>query len=83
MLSHIKAGAARTVAVGAALPVLMIGAFVLAGSANAVGEDPIDAAFTDLQGKVTLYGGAVVALVVASIILLFGIKWLRKGSAKA
>lgn len=73
----------RVATVGGLLSALMVGAFVMSGASSATPADPVSDAFGDLQDKVTLYGGAVVALVVAAIIILFGVKWLKKGASKA
>jgi hypothetical protein len=68
-------------AVGSAL--MVVGMFVMAGAASATPADPVGDAFDTLQGKVTLYGAAVVALVVAVVVLFFGIKFLKRGASKA
>lgn len=69
---------------GAMLSVTMIGVLAMAGSASATPPaDPVEDAFGDLQDKVTLYGGLIVALVVAVVILFFGLKFLKKGASKA
>lgn len=77
MVSLIKRGG---LVGGAAVGFTMI-AVMLAGAASAT--DPVTAAFTDMQAKVVLYGGAIVALVVVSAALFLGIKYLRKGTQKA
>lgn len=55
----------------------------LAGSASATPVDPIETAFDGLSAKITLYGGFIVALVVLSVGIFLGIKYLRKGVSKA
>lgn len=67
--------------IGTAL--LFAASMVLAGAASATPADPVGDAFTELQGKVTTYGAAVVALVVAVVVLFFGIKFLKRGASKA
>lgn len=82
MLDSMKAGAARVgMLTGATAGIAMLG-FFLAGSASAQG-DPIETAFTDMEGKVTTYGGAIVALVVIAAAIFLGIKYLKKGVSKA
>lgn len=54
---------------------------ILAGTASAT--DPVDDAFTSMNAKVTTYGAAIVALVVLSVGIFLGIKYLRKGVSKA
>jgi hypothetical protein len=63
----------------------LVGVLMLTGigAANAQTADPVEGAFTTLDGKITLYGGLIVGLVIASVVLFFGIKWLRKGANKA
>jgi hypothetical protein len=80
-----KAVGARVGVVTGVTSALMFSALMLAGAASAAEGDPqtIDGAFADLQTKITTYGGAVVGLVVASVILFFGIKFLRRGASKA
>jgi hypothetical protein len=46
-------------------------------------EDSTLTAFNDLQDKVGTYGGAIVGLVVAAVVVTFGIKWLKRGASKA
>ena len=76
----VRGVASRTALVGSTLSALLVGSLLLAGSASAVGEDPVLDAFTELQGKVTTYGGAIVLLVVAVTVLFFGIKFFKRGS---
>lgn len=65
-----------------AVGALIMTGIVLAGPASAT-ADPISTAFDDLESKVTLYGTALVTLVVLAIGILFGIGWLKKArSAK-
>lgn len=75
--------AAATVArpfavLGAMLSVLLLGGLALAGSASATPADPVADGYADLTSKVTLYGGLFVALVVLTVGILFGVKWIRK-----
>lgn len=63
----------------ATMTLAMTGMF-LGGPASA---DAVDEAFTELGGKVTTYGAATVGLVVAVVVLFFGIKFLKRGVAKA
>lgn len=53
------------------------------GAASAAPADPVADAFTDMQGKITTYGAAIVGLVVLSVGIFLGIKYLRKGVSKA
>jgi len=69
--------------VGGAVSTLLLTAFVLAGPASAQTVDPVSTAFDTMQAKIGTYGGAIVALVVASAVLFLGIKYLRKGTSKA
>lgn len=73
--------AGRVAGIGAALSTMVVLGFVLAGPASAA--DPVTTAFDDMESKITLYGGAIVALVVLSAALFLGIKYLRKGVSKA
>lgn len=60
--------------------------FLLAGPASAepaTPADPVLGAFDGLETKITLYGAAIVALVVLSVALFLGIKYLRRGATKA
>ncbi|MGY2704848.1 hypothetical protein [Nocardioides sp. HB32] len=82
-MDTIKGIGKRVGLVGTATGIALMGALILMGAAEATPADPVDDAFTTMQGKVTLYGAAVVALVVASVLLFFGIKFLRKGASKA
>ena len=58
-------------------------ALVLAGAASATPPDPVADAFTSMGAKVTLYGAAIVTLVVLAVGIFLGIKYLRKGVSKA
>jgi len=71
----------RGAAIVSTLGTLTVLGFVLAGPASAA--DPVTTAFADMESKITLYGGAIVALVVLSAALFLGIKYLRKGVSKA
>lgn len=68
---------------GIASSIMLATAMLVAGPASATPADPVADAFTDLQAKVTTYGAAVVALVVAVVVLFFGIKFLKRGASKA
>jgi hypothetical protein len=77
-------GKARVGIVLSTLAALMIGAFAMASAGNATTTtDPVSDAFTDMNGKVTTYGAAIVALVVLAVGIFLGIKYLRKGVSKA
>lgn len=65
------------------LGVLGMTSIMLAGSASAAGADPVIGAFDDVEGKIGTYGTAIVGIVVASVLLFLGIKYLRKGGSKA
>lgn len=80
MLDRIKQ---RAGVLGALVTTFMLGAFIAAGSASATVADPVDQAFTDMQGKVTTYGAAIVALVVVAAGIFLGVKYLKKGLSKA
>jgi hypothetical protein len=80
MIQHISG---RVAAVSAAVGTLMTLGFILAGPASATPADPVQAAFDDMESKVTLYGAAIVALVVLAVGIFLGIKYLRKGVSKA
>lgn len=49
-----------------------------AGMASATPADPVADAFADAQAKVTQYGGLLVGVAVAAVLILFGIAWIRK-----
>lgn len=83
MIDILKSSVQRLGLVSGVAATLTMAAFLVAGAANAQATDPVDTAFDTLQSKVTTYGGATVALVVAVVVLFFGIKMLRKGAAKA
>lgn len=80
MLENIRG---RVALIGATVTLLMLGGLAMAGGASATPSDPVEDAFDDLQGKVAIYGAATVALVIAVVLIFFGIKFLRKGAAKA
>lgn len=81
MIETLKgAGARAGLVTGVTTGFVMLG-LVLAGAQAAA--DPVDDAFGDLQSKATTYGGATVALVVAVVVLFFGIKMLKRGASKA
>lgn len=79
MLEYIKSRAAL---VGVVSTLFLAGGLAAAGPASAA-ADPVGDAFGDMQAKVVLYGGLIVSLVVASIVIFLGIKYLRKGVSKA
>lgn len=58
----------------------MLAAFVSAGAASA---DDVTDAFTDAGTKVTLYGGAMILLVLIGLGITLGVKYLSKGFRKA
>jgi len=76
MLENIKG---RVALLGATMTMLMVGGIAFAGGASATPADPVEGAFADLTTKVTLYGGLVLGLVLLTIGIFLGIKWLRKG----
>ncbi|MCW2787159.1 MAG: hypothetical protein JWP74_3676 [Marmoricola sp.] len=80
MLENLKT---RAAVLGVMFTGLMVGSFALAGGSFADGTDPVSADFTTLQGDVTTYGGAILALVLVSAGIFLGIKYLRKGISKA
>lgn len=65
--------------------VLTFASLVVVGSVSAASAqtDPVADAFTSMEGKITTYGGAIVALVVLAVGIFLGIKYLRKGVSKA
>jgi intracellular septation protein A len=73
----------KTGLAGIGTSILFAASFALAGIASATPADPVADAFDTLQDKVTTYGTAVVALVVAVVVLFFGIKFLKRGASKA
>lgn len=83
MIGLVRKISGRLGALSLAMGVMMVGAMALAGASSATPADPVSDAFTTLQDKVTLYGAAVVTLVVAVVVLFFGIKFLRRGANKA
>lgn len=76
MLEYVKTRAA----VLTGLTALM---FVAGTAAANAATDPVADAFTSMEGKVTTYGAAIVALVVLAVGIFLGIKYLRKGVSKA
>lgn len=79
MLENVKRfGLAATVA-----GLLTVVGFVGAGAAMATPADPVAGAFTSMQDKIVTYGAAIVGLVVASAVIFLGVKYIRKGLAKA
>lgn len=72
----------RVAMIGGTVTALLIGSFVMAGSASA-SSDPVSDAFTTLNGKVTTYGGALVALVVLAVGIVYGITWINKARRAA
>ena len=75
--------AARTGLAGVGTAILFAASFALAGVASATPADPVADGLDELQSKVATYGTAVVALVVAVVVLFFGIKFLKRGASKA
>lgn len=73
----------RAATASAFLGTVLTMGFILAGPASATPADPIDAAFTSMEGKVTTYGVAIVSLVVLAVALFLGIKYLKRGVSKA
>lgn len=65
-----------------AVPVMLGMGALVAGPASASG-DPILTEFDNLEAKVTAYGTAIVALVILSVVVFLGLKFLKKGAAKA
>lgn len=82
-MDTLKAAGARVGMVTGAMGTLALMGFILAGPASAQTGDPVGTAFSDLEGKITTYGTAIVALVVLSVGIFLGIKYLRKGASKA
>lgn len=80
-MDKIKGLAGRTGLVGGTVVGVFAVMAILAGTASA--DDPVTAAFTEMNSKVTTYGAAIVALVVLSVGIFLGIKYLRKGVSKA
>jgi hypothetical protein len=72
----------RVAIVTGALTGLLFTALFLAGSASAT-TDPVETEIDALGSKVTLYGGAIVALVALSMAIWLGIKYMRKAQSKA
>jgi len=83
MRDKLKEAGARVGLVFGAVGTLMTLGVLLAGEAGATPPDPVATAFNDMNGKVTTYGAAIVALVVLSVGIFLGIKYLRKGTSKA
>lgn len=73
----------RAAALGAVLSTLFVVGILTASGASATPADPVETAFTDMESKVTTYGGAIVSLVVLAVGIFLGIKYLRKGVSKA
>lgn len=71
------------IATGATGFLVMLSMFVADGANAVEGDDPVTPAFTDLGTKITTYGAAIVGLVVLSVGIFMGIKYLRKGANKA
>lgn len=69
----------RAAVVGGVLTTLVVGAMIMAGPASAEPPaDPVADAFGDITDKVGVYSGLLVTLVVAVVLALFGIAWIRK-----
>lgn len=83
MLDHIKTGGRRAATLAGALGGIGVLAFVLAGPSSAAGEDVGLDAITGLGTKVAAYGAAIVAVVVISVGIMLGVKYLRKAVSKA
>jgi hypothetical protein len=76
----------RAGVVWAAVVGLFLAGFVAASGASATTDpppDPVSQGFTDAGTKVALYGGAMVALVLVGLLIMLGIKYLRRGVSKA
>lgn len=82
MVDNIKQIGGRVGMGVSALGTLLMVGVMLAGPSSAAG-DPVAGAFDDMETKVTTYGAAIVALVVLSVGIFLGIKYLRKGISKA
>lgn len=79
-----SAARGRLALLGAVTGLMLMTGLVAAGGANAsTTTDPVSDGISQMQDKVTTYGAAVVGLVVAVVILFFGIKFLKKGASKA
>lgn len=59
------------------------GLLFASGANAAAGDDPALDAITGLGTKVTLYGGAIVALVAISMAIWLGIRYMKSGTSKA
>lgn len=73
----------RGLALSSMLSVFVVAGLLGAGPASATPADPVGDAFDEMQGKITTYGAAIVGLVVLSVGIFLGIKYLRKGVSKA
>lgn len=84
MLDTVKAAAGRVGIVTGSLGGLLMVGLLLAGPSNAqtAPADPALEGINDLGTKIGVYGAAIVALVVLSIGIMLGIKYLRKAQAK-
>lgn len=79
----LKSLGGRTAAVGSAIGTLMVLGFVLAGPASATPADPVTDGFTEAGTKVAVYGGAMVALILVGLLIMLGVKYLRRGVRSA
>jgi hypothetical protein len=78
MLDRIKdGGAARVGVISGLFTSLFVAGVMLAGPSSAAG-DPVEAAFTSMEGKVTTYGAALAAITVLAVGILLGLAWLKK-----
>lgn len=83
-MDRFKELAGRVGLVGGGASLAMVLGFVLAGPASAApGDDPALDGITELGTKVTLYGAAMVAVVVIGVGIMLGIKYLRRATSKA
>lgn len=84
MVEKVKqAGGRVALLLSAVVGLFVTGLFLASGANAAPGDDPALDAITDLGSKVTLYGGAIVALVALSMAIWLGIKYMGKARAKA
>lgn len=69
---------------GAALGTAITMVLFVAGAASATPPpDPVTEGFNDASSKVTTYGGAMIALILVGLLIMLGVKYLRRGVNKA
>lgn len=83
-MDKLKGFGGRAAGVGAMLGTALTMVVFMAGAASATPPpDPVTEGFTDAGTKVTLYGGAMVALVLIGLLIFLGVKYLRRGVRSA